>query len=540
MSKQSAPKPRSPDWPTCTFGRCIGIRLDGQDACLAHADEELRKSYVASLRPEAPVDLRGTPISAKLLDQILAATQTGERVVVLGDVRFERAQFSGGARFGRARFSGRAEFGEARFSGDAGFDAAEFSGRAEFIGTRFSRDAGFVRAQFSGDAWFFGARFSGDAEFGEAEFSQAAQFGPVLARHHLDLDHARFDAAILINVTTPRLSCVAATFQHGVTLRTRYAEIVLDGSVFAMPSTLAYAEDTFRHPVGDPSGEGPWLDETPLHAVGRSLRPRLLSLRRVDVGNLVLAEVDLSACLFHGAHHLDQLRIEGTRSFAPSPGAWRLHLGRWWLPVWWRWSRRQTLAEEHHWRAVPSPAVPGRWARLARPAWHGPACQIPGWVEERTGQRVQQLGPERVAVLYRQLRKAQEDSKDEPGAADFYYGEMEMRRNATSTPLAERFILRWYWLLAGYSLRGLRAFAALLIVVAGLSLLLQHIGFNGGDPPLRDALIYTAQSTLSLEAKKALAEHVSWAGDVLRLVLRLSGPVLLGLALLSVRNRVKR
>jgi hypothetical protein len=85
-----------------------------------------------------------------------------------------------------------------------------------------------------------------------------------------------------------------------------------------------------------------------------------------------------------------------------------------------------------------------------------------------------------------------------------------------------------------------RAVTALLAVVTGLALLLQHIGFNGGDPSLRDALIYTAQSTLSLDAMKALADHVSWAGDVLRIVLRLSGPLLLGLALLSIRNRVKR
>lgn len=160
-------------------------------------------------------------------------------------------------------------------------------------------------------------------------------------------------------------------------------------------------------------------------------------------------------------------------------------------------------------------------------------------MEEQTAQRVQQLRPGRVAVLYRSLRKAQEDNKDEPGAADLYYGEMEMRRKAPATPWPERFILWWYWLLAGYSLRGLRAVTALLVVVVGLGLLLQHIGFNGGDPSLGNAL-YTAQATLSLDAKKALAEQVSWAGDVLRIVLRLSGPLLLGLALLSVRNRVKR
>ena len=39
---------------------------------------------------------------------------------------------------------------------------------------------------------------------------------------------------------------------------------------------------------------------------------------------------------------------------------------------------------------------------------------------------------------------------------------------------------------------------------------------------------------------QALTKNVSWAGEVLRIILRLAGPLLLGLALLSVRNRVKR
>jgi hypothetical protein len=35
-----------------------------------------------------------------------------------------------------------------------------------------------------------------------------------------------------------------------------------------------------------------------------------------------------------------------------------------------------------------------------------------------------------IAELYRAFRKGGEDAKDEPDAADFYYGEMEMRRHA--------------------------------------------------------------------------------------------------------------
>ena len=39
-------------------------------------------------------------------------------------------------------------------------------------------------------------------------------------------------------------------------------------------------------------------------------------------------------------------------------------------------------------------------------------------------------GAGQIAGLYRALRKGREDTKDKPGAADLYYGEMEMRRHA--------------------------------------------------------------------------------------------------------------
>ncbi len=79
-------------------------------------------------------------------------------------------------------------------------------------------------------------------------------------------------------------------------------------------------------------------------------RARLVSLRQVDVSNLVLADLDLSRCLFQGAHNLDKVSVEGPPPFKYSPAAVRLRLWGRRLPVWRRWSRRQTLAEEHHWR----------------------------------------------------------------------------------------------------------------------------------------------------------------------------------------------
>jgi hypothetical protein len=62
------------------------------------------------------------------------------------------------------------------------------------------------------------------------------------------------------------------------------------------------------------------------------------------------------------------------------------------------------------------------------------------------------------------LRKSREDRKNEPGAADFYYGEMEMRRH--SARFWDRFIITLYWALSGYGLRASRALGALLALAA--------------------------------------------------------------------------
>jgi Pentapeptide repeats (9 copies) len=611
-----------PDWPTCSTQSCIGISVENAEACLTHVDPHTRQTFLAALKPNAHLDLRGTPIDPELLGQLLTALKAKNGPITLqatfkgaqfsgdvrfdgaqfsGDARFKGAQFSGDARFKGAQFSGDARFNDAQFSGDATFEGAQFKGKARFEGTQFSKAAWFEEARFRGDtrfndaqfsgrawfsgaqfsknvwfnnaqlsrdatfegalfgedawfsgaqfcesAWFAGARFNEGGWFNGTQFKRAGSLGPVLAASRLILDQATFEQDIVIEALGAALSCVGTRFAGAATLRLRDAQVVLDSAVFAKPSTIAFASDTFKnHNTLTGSGGGvATFDESPVARVADSRlpRPRLLSLRGVDAATLTLSELDLSACLFQDAYHLDQIRIEGDQPFATTPAPWRLHLGRWWVPVWRRWSRRQTIAEEHHWRNEhPSPAVPGRWSRLAQPAWHGPACQAHGRVTEVPGQQVQPLTPDRLAVRYRALRKAQEDSKNEPGAADFYYGEMEMRRLDRRTPWAERLILGLYWLVSGYGLRGLRALGWLAAVVVGLAGLLQAIGFNGGDPGFRDTLIYAAQSTISIPSgNRALTEHVSWAGEVLRIVLRLAGPVLLGLALLSVRNRVKR
>jgi hypothetical protein len=203
----------------------------------------------------------------------------------------------------------------------------------------------------------------------------------------------------------------------------------------------------------------------------------------------------------------------------------------------WRWSRRQVLVEERAWRTAT-----GRGAqRLGWLPLDDPGLRL---LREHIDQ-LPALGAERIAGLYRSLRKAQEDAKNEPGAADFYYGECEMRRHASSTPWAERRILWLYWLVAGYGLRGLRSLTCLAVLIAGVAVALQQVGFPPCHPvpPLVALLVFTTQSVVSLETRLAALGRdftLTGAGDGLRLLVRILGPVLLALALLSIRNRVKR
>ena len=165
--------------------------------------------------------------------------------------------------------------------------------------------------------------------------------------------------------------------------------------------------------------------------------------------------------------------------------------------------------------------------------------------------------PLQIAVVYRALRKGREDSRDEPGAADFYYGEMEMRRHDKrakasrerrgrhyghwAAATTERAVLWLYWLTSGYGLRAWRAMAALAVVIVLVGIGFSRVGFHHPHPSQVASWLYALQATVSLEGKaRQLSGQLTLPGELLRTGLRFAGPVLLGLAILSIRGRVKR
>lgn len=160
---------------------------------------------------------------------------------------------------------------------------------------------------------------------------------------------------------------------------------------------------------------------------------RLVSLRSVTLeAPLVIGDgVDLGGCRMSHATGLDRLRI------VEADPRWRLY------------RRRQIIADEiesvRHADSIPLPPVP----------------------RDVAGEGILPLKvtPKTVEAVYRQLRTTLEASKAFSAAADFFYGEMEMRRLAAPWRSTERVLLALYKLTCGYGVRASRAVASYIIVL---------------------------------------------------------------------------
>ncbi|MEU4129293.1 pentapeptide repeat-containing protein [Streptomyces wuyuanensis] len=479
-----------------------------------------------------------------------------------GGIDYSRAEFSGDAGYAGALFSEEADFHEARFSGSVDFGGSQFFSHVTFVRAQFSGEAGFDRAGFSGDAWFDEAKFSGDTWFDEAKFSGNTRFadaqflsmsrlGPLVCAKTVHLSGAVFAKPVTLEISAVEVLCERTHWESTASLRLRYASVDLSHAVLSSPVAVT------AHPK--PFDSATASSESLL--AGNQRTVRVTSVRGVDAAHLMLTDADLRDCVFAGAFHLDQLRLEGRCTFSPTPRG--LHRHRIW-PYW--WSRRRTLAEEHHWRAraAGQPTLPSGQALSPRDWRTGPHHPDPD----------QTPAPEDVAALYRQLRKAFEDGKNEPGAADFYYGEMEMRRHdRISTPPSERALLWGYWLLSGYGLRASRALAWLVTAVAATIVLMMGLGLpdsspkqtatgtvpaGGGpvaltvdkpDPKLTLAFgeRFTGQRfdkalrvvVNSVVFRSSGQDLTTW-GTYTEMISRFTEPVLLALAILAMRSRIKR
>ena len=552
-------------WDACQSEGCLGEAVDRNARCLLHATPDMREQYLSSLTNGElqRLSLRGVSVSQELLEVVLRShIFRDKRVMIpldltgadmdaratLADYKFDQYVTLNGSiireqkgfRFERCEFrrgltgsyclcdGGVPAFINSKFLEDVnisymavertslGFTDCEFSKSLIADGLHFEK-AGFhirnctVRANmYVRNALIAVIQMEG-GEIGEEiditgtrceafraqhiTAQMAHQLGPIEVANDCTLAHSRFHSRIRIELRSSTLDLIGTLFSKG-------------GSIIARQSRMTLKQVS----VG-----------TSLLVAGLSEnedRPEVLSVQDADAGSMAFNNVDMSRCVFHGAHDLGRVVIEPTVTFAGTP-ARRF------------FSRRRCVADEFAWRLNAG--------GLRAWGWSLPGTRRAGApLDPHASQQTVELPVLRaieVASVYRDLRRSVELRADQPGAADFYYGEMEMRRHSTERGLPEQAVVWIYWALSGYGLRALRAFFALLLLVCAGTLALRYTGFESGCVTFQKAAI---SSLRSIVPGMRYQESLTPAGSVIEIVLRAVSPLLIALWILALRNRVKR
>lgn len=519
-----------------TGGACKGSPV-AEGRCLGHMSDTDRATHLATLGPEADIDARGVTFTYRLLEQLLTALKDSEGRTRIGKALFDRAIFSEIADFDNTTFTKVASFNDVMFDEDAHFASVEFCGETFFNSSTFAHEAWFALTNFRRNVHFRKTRFQQNATFLQVSFGQAAIFDHATFERSVEFSQATIDLSMSfthafveqelhIEALAMRIDAARLRGRGRVRLRLRAAMVDLTDTALTGPLVVHGLQDSiFR------TCEDKFLDPTS----GQIPRVRVQSLRGVDAESVTLTDVDLRACEFTGMHRADRLALEGDCLFASDPRG-----------------RRRVLLEEHYWRAQ---------------AKKRQGKNLGGW--QAAPRYVDMVGPARLEVMYRQLRKALEDGKNEPGAADFYYGEMEMRRAvAKQGRRIDYWLLNAYWATSGYALRVRRALTCLTIVLVMAVIALTVWGFPARDKNIRvDGIIsnagtvqnvkvavYQPEATTRVYDRAEKATEVTLnavifhgtdtdlttTGRYVDIAARLLGPLFLGFSALAIRNRLKR
>lgn len=467
------------------------------------------------------------------------------------EVTFGDAEFEGSVAFARSFFGKSAVFRNARFHAKASFVKSRFGNEADFSRIHLNDNGDFQEAKFELGANFRGANFIKAAYFNGVAFDRSTEFGPLTIYRTLYMRKTSFAIGSVIDIKGYGIDASESIYLDGITMRLGGAQINLREARFGGPSiiTTRLAEDRFVREGAHPPLVGPQLR----NSTNYRDTPRLVSLQGADVANLRLNGVDLRSCFFGGTHNLESLQIEGPLPFAQPPRG--------------LWSRRSVIAEEHWWRHKYE-------IKRKYKEWSPTECR-PFWQLAPTNTAAEghtansRASAAGISATYRALRKGLEDTRNEPGAADFYYGEMEMRRKSCAPYGAECALLTAYWLSSGYGLRALRALGFLAIVVVLATIGFLTIGFGhfektinvqqrfvsaqthkqvtvetqqsvlGSRPGWSTAATFSLNSTTSLLAPQ-MTEPMTDPGRIIELAVRILAPTLFGLCIFSLRGRIKR
>jgi len=260
----------------------------------------------------------------------------------------------------------------------------------------------------------------------------------------------------------------------------------------------------------------------------------LLTLAGTPLSKVIIRHVDLRACRFTGARDLPSLTLDDRVELPRAPRTGRLMILDEFL---WRKEKKPN-------RARPRGALVLAEERLVAANRADSAT----WSESLNNLRkvLVEPGHENVESTYRTLRKSLEDRGDKPGADDFYYGEMQMRRwTPRSRPFlawaTKKIVLTLYWLAAGYGHRASRAALCLgvLAVLGGLLLVLtaaapdHSLGFG-------EAVFDSIQLCISPLTRADPGLRYSGWGQLVRLSLLILGPAIAAVMVFALHARIRR
>ncbi len=564
-------------WERCSTRPCLGEVVSAKGHCIKHCDPDDRSRYLAATNSRrGQVSLRGVDLDATFLVDLLQhpeiCEQRPEGPIVRAPVSLGGATISGLLNLEGWTFTQSLDFLGARFEAQTSFRAVVFQSQ---VGLRFidttSTAVSFTNCTFEQEV---------DLSYAHAEpqslgFEECSFHKIVRAQGFygggLHLSRAIFARDLLMPYSTDFLimnditlhgDCDLANSEltgfHALRMDARAVRTLGPVSCHSMYLQGAHFRERVKIDcstagtvdlTGARLAQGGRIEiqggtatfqgltaggSTSIAGKGLPL-PQVSSLSNADAGVLTLSNLDLSRCPFYDAHDLAAITLE-TQTVLPRTPPTRLL--SW--PPWAQWrTPRQCVADEFVWRFQAG----GR---------HGRGWQLPQDAEEQEPLRPPpQLDPGQVAVVYRSIRRSFEERSNEPGAADYYYGEMEMRRHDMTRPFAERLVVWLYWFTSGYGLRALRAVACLIVALLIGAVLVDSFGIEP-DIGLGESLQFSVRAALpGLDAQghvdlgtrdsgQTATARVTDAGDAIDIALTIIGPVLFALALLAIRGRVRR
>lgn len=542
-------------WNRCSQHGCLGEAVSTGGVCIAHAAPSQRTTHLSSLSgSNRPLQLRGIAISQQLWDEIVSSPVFTDGVPQVA-ISFAGSEINAAIRLDNRRlehwmdFTGASVFAHvemrqsqfleglvaryAFFNGGAlNCSGSTFQGTVDlsysrtekvthgFEGCVFDRDLsadGIEGVIYLNKADIHGAftckhatatlimnscRVRGTLDLSESElkglhgesavFDSANRFGPCKIPY-LSLVRSTFGTRTHLDVESERVDLSGANLKGGGLLELGGGKVALDQIILGGPLRVMGKFD---------------LNE-----------PKVLSLLNSDAGQMSFARVDLTLCSFHGAHGLGTVDIDSSVIFLTAP-------------VW--AGGRRYIADEYAWRSGAGRIHNFGW--LIDGIHVGP--QPPKFMRSAPQKvHLKPLGAAQVAVIYRELRRSLESKSDMPGAADFYYGEMEMRRWSRQGPLLDRLLATGYWVLSGYGLRPARALVwwSLAVIVGAFAM--GPSGFVEGEwSPERGSLFALRASLPGIST----LEKLTPLGQGIETSLRVLGPLLLALFVLALRARVMR